>query len=159
MNEYLLEIKYFVDELGLEDDDLSSPIQMLGFQYELKLQLPSPFLKNQDPSSISLIHDGKNLSTRSLSSFESDLILKIVSKIKFSFDDTDFHGYGICPQDSYKISIKRGSCSMDFAWADGEYITNDKKLLTTLTKLVDQITKIEPIDYLKLGLDEPPMKL
>jgi hypothetical protein len=158
MNEYLLEIKYFVDELGLEDDDLSSPIQMLGFQYELKLQLPSPFLKNQASSSISLIHNGKNLYTRSLSAIESDLILKIVSKIKFSFNDTDFHGYGICPQDSYKISIKRGSCSMDFAWADGEYITNDKKLLATLTKLVDQITKIEPIDYLKLGIEEPEMK-
>lgn len=47
---------------------------------------------------------------------------------------------------------------MDFAWADGEYITNDKKLLATLTKLVDQITKIEPIDYLKLGIEEPEMK-
>ena len=146
MNEYLLEIKYFVVELGFDDDELSSPTQMLGFQYELKIQLPSPFIKNQIASSISLIHDNKNLSTRTLSLFESDLILKIVSKIKFSFDDKDFHGYGVCPQDGYKISIKRGSCSMDFAWADGEYITNDKKLLANLSKLVDQINKIEPID-------------
>jgi hypothetical protein len=152
MNEYLLEIQYFVDELGFDHDELISPVKMPGFQYVLKIQLPSPFIKNQVASSISLIHDNKKLSARTLSLFECDLILKIVSKIKFSFDDIDFHGYGVCPQDSYKITIKRGSCSMDFAWADGEYITNDKKLLANLSKLVYQITKFEPIDYLKFGV-------
>jgi hypothetical protein len=152
MNEYLLEIQYFVDELGFDHDELISPVKMPGFQYVLKIQLPSPFIKNQVASSISLIHDNKKLSARTLSLFECDLILKIVSKIKFSFDDKDFHGYGVCPQDSYKITIKRGSCSMDFAWADGEYITNDKKLLANLSKLVYQITKFEPIDYLKFGV-------
>lgn len=156
MNEYLLEIRYLVDHLGdVEiDDGLIRLEQMRGFEYELMIQLPGAHYKTEDSSTLSIIHGDKKLFTRVLSSFECHLVLEIVSTIKFSFVPAENFTM-TTPQDDYNVSIKRGTASMSFAWSDGEHITNDSELLSSLMKLVNLISDFEPIDYVGFGFEFP----
>lgn len=159
MNEYLLELRYLVDDLGnVEiDDGLVRPERMPGFLYELMIQLPGSHYKTEESSTLSIIHGDKKLFTRMLSSLECRLLLEIVSTIKFSFIPAESFAL-TCPQEHYNISIRRGTATMSFAWADGEYITNDSELLSSLMRLVGLIVELEPIDYEGFGFDLP-MKL
>ncbi len=156
MNEYLLQIRYLVDDLGDVDidDGLVRAEKMPGFQYELMIQLPGAYQKTLKSSKLSIFHGDKKLFTRSLSTYECHLILDVVSKIKFSFTPTQLRE-GKCPQDSYNLLLRRGTAMMSFAWSDGEYITNDRKLLSSLMKLVNLITDLQPIEYENFGFEIP----
>jgi len=156
MDEYLLEIRYLVDDLGdIElDNGLVRLERMRGFEYVLMIHLPGAYYKTEDLSTISIFHDNKKLFSRVLSSFECRLVLEAVSTIKFSFDIAENL---TCknPQDSYSLTLKRGTAMMSFAWADGEHITNDAELLSSLMKLVELIGDLEPIDYEGFGFEFP----
>ena len=156
MNEYLLEIRYLVDDLG--DIEINNGLvrieRMRGFEYVLMIQLPCAYYKTEDSSTLSILHDNKKLFSRVLSSFECRLVLEAVSTIKFSFDSSE-NLTGKDPQDSYSVSLKRGTAIMSFAWADGEHITNDAELLSSLMKLVELIGDLEPIDYEGFGFEFP----
>ncbi|PUE32996.1 hypothetical protein B9Z35_05595 [Limnohabitans sp. Jir61] len=156
MDEYLLEIRYLVDDLGdIEiDNGLVRLERMRGFEYVLMIHLPGAYYKTEDSSTLSILHDNKKLFSRVLSSFECRLVLEAVSTIKFSFDSSE-NLTGKDPQDSYSVSLKRGTAIMSFAWADGEHITNDAELLSSLMKLVELIGDLEPIDYEGFGFEFP----
>jgi hypothetical protein len=156
MDEYLLQRRYLVDDLGEVDidDGLVRPERMPGFVYEIMIQLPGAHDKTEESSTLSILRGDKKLFARELSSFECRLILDVVSKIKFGFVPTQIRE-GKCPQDSYNLLLRRGTAMMSFAWSDGEYITNDRKLLSSLMKLVILITDIQPIEYENFGFEVP----
>ena len=159
MDEYLLQIRYLVDDLGDVDidDGLVRAEKIPGFQYELMIQLPGSYLRTEESSKLSILQGDKKLFSRELSAFECRLVLEIVRTIKFSFDSAN-NVTLTCPQDSYNVSLRRGTAMMSFAWADGEHITNDAELLSSLTSLVNLISDLEPIDYERFGF-EIPIKL
>lgn len=159
MDEYLLQIRYLVDDLGDVDigDGLVRAEQMPCFQYELMIQLPGGYLKTEESSTLSILQGDKKLFSRELSTFECRLVLGIVRTIKFSFDSVN-NVTLTCPQERYNVSLRRGTAMMSFAWADGEHITNDAELLSSLTILVNLISDLEPIDYERFGF-EIPIKL
>ena len=159
MDEYLLQIRYLVDDLGDVDidDGLVRAEKMPGFQYELMIKIPGGYLRTEESSRLSILQGDKKLFSRELSAFECRLVLDIVRTIKFSFDSAN-NVTLTCPQDSYNVSIRRGTAMMSFAWADGEHITNDAELLSALTSLVNLISDLEPIDYERFGF-EIPIKL
>ena len=159
MDEHLLEIRYLVDDLGdFEiDEELERPLRMACFEYLLSIQLPSHSFKSKSISSISIIRDDKLLTTRVLSPFECQLVLDVVSTIKFTFEVSDLLEE-IHPYDSYCVKLKRGTVLMSFAWSDNDHITSDIELRSALMKLVTLIEDLHPIDYESFGF-ERPMKL
>ena len=159
MDEHLLEIRYLVDDLGdFEiDEELERPLRMACFEYLLRIQLPSHSFKSKSISSISIIRDEKLLTTRVLSPFECQLVLDVVSTIKFTFEVSDLLEV-IHPYDSYCVKLKRGTALMSFAWSDNDHITSDIELRSALMKLVTLIEDLHPIDYESFGF-ERPMKL
>ncbi len=159
MDEHLLEIRYLVDDLGdVEiDEELERPLRMACFEYLLRIQLPSHSFKTKSISSISIIRGEQLLSTRVLSPFESQLVLEVVSTIKFTFEVSHLLEE-IHPYDSYCVKLKRGTALMSFAWSDNDHITSDSELRSALMKLVTLIEDLQPIDYESLGF-ERPMKL
>ena len=159
MDEYLLEIRYLVDDLGdvVIDDGLVRIDRMPGFEYKLIIKLPGAHPKTEESSKLSIFHGDKKLFSRELSVFECRLVLDVVRTIKFSFESPD-NVTLTCPQDSYNVSLRRGSAMMSFAWADGEHITNDAELLSSLMSLVNLISDLEPIDYERFGF-QCPIKL
>jgi hypothetical protein len=156
MNEHLLEIRYLVDDLGdIEvEDDLVRLEQVQGFEYVFMIHLNNHQYKTENLSTVSVMRGNVEFSSRAISNTEIRLLLEAVSNIKFSFTSSGVLA-GNCPQISYCISIKRGTALMSFAWADGQYITNDAELLSSLMKLVNLIAILEPIDYNGFGFQSP----
>jgi hypothetical protein len=160
MNEYLMEIRYLVDDLGDVDidDEFELPLREPGLEYVLNIQLPGHEFGGRNTSSISIIKGDKTLSNRAMSNFECRLILEIVGSIKFSFEVYDSSVIQQHPYENYCVKIKRGTASMAFSWSDNDHITSDSELRTALMKLVYLIEDLQPIDYQAFGL-VPPIKL
>jgi hypothetical protein len=144
MNEFLLEIQYLVDDFGdiKGDDDSLRLKQAQGIKYNLIIRLNDQYCKTDGPSNISINRGNDEFASREISKIEIRLLLEAVSKIKFSFESSG-EIVGKIPRQTYSISIKRGTALMSFAWADGEYITNDAELLSSLMNLVNVITTLE----------------
>jgi hypothetical protein len=156
MNEYLLEIRYLVDDLGDIDvnNDLLRPEQMQGFVYVLMIYLNNQFYKTDELSTVSIMRGNEEFLSRTISTTEIRLLLEAVSNIKFSFSSSEVIA-GKIPRRNYSITIRRGTALMSFAWADGQYITNDAELLSSLLKLVNLIALLEPI-YCNGFVLQPP---
>jgi hypothetical protein len=156
MNECLLEIRYLVDNLGdIEiENDLIHPARERGFEYLLIIQLNSKNYNADEMSTLSILHNGKEVFSRLLKISEISSLLEAVSNIKFSFGSANMK-FAQHPQMEYSIILKRSTAVMSFAWSDGNYITEDTELLYALMKLVNLITFIEPIDYGSLGFESP----
>ncbi len=157
MSENCLEIRYLVDSLGNVDHEEFGvqAIRRAGYRYELLIYWHDSFRFSKGTSSISLLDNERVLNARGLDESECESLINIVENIKFSFNLGNDDAYDQLPRSSYNISLKRGTSTMNFSWADGDYITLDSSLLTSLTDLVNLIEDLEPLDYEKYGLIRP----
>jgi hypothetical protein len=157
MDENQVNLRWYIDESdwGLEDSDDEGPY------YEINIWLSINYLMpiTQKPT-IEYIHSKNASKKRFLSTFEAELFEKRIRLLKIPFgNDLDLANmWRVNPYDNYRVVLEGSGFKAEFTWSDNES-GNDPKAYGSLTKLVDLISKIEPIDYDCMGIELPHPKM
>ena len=150
-----IRLKWFIDEVFDYDND---PEDFPPYRYyDINLYQPADLLQNQETSMIKYIHSEAISSDRVLSNFEVGLLAKAILKVKIPFQTDEAEMINAHPYDNYRVAIKTYNFNLEFSWSDND-ASSDPKAYKSLMKLVDLISKIEPIDYEKLGVESPELK-
>lgn len=150
-----IRMKWFVDESFDEDNNPEDfPLQRY---YDVNLYQPADLFLDKETSSIKYIHSEGVSSERVLSNFEVSMLAKAITSVKIPFWGEVAEGFMCRPYDNYRVIIKTYNFDLEFRWSSNDALSNPKAY-KSLMKLVDLISKIEPIDYEGLGIEHPEVK-
>lgn len=157
MDQNQINLRWYIDESdwGPEDGGEGEPY------YEINIWLSINYLMpiTQKPT-IEYVHSKDVSKKRSLSVFEAELLEKRIRLLKIPFgNDLDLANmWTVNPYDNYRIVLNGCGFNAEFKWSDNES-GNDPKAYGPLTKLVNLISKIEPIDFDGMGIEPPFPKM
>lgn len=150
-----IRMKWFIDESFDEDNNPEEfPLQRY---YDVHLYQPPDLFLDKETSSIKYIHSEGIATERILSNFEVTLLSKAITSIKIPFMRDVSEWFRTDPYDNYRVIIKTYNFDLEFRWSSDD-AASDPKAYKSLMKLVDLISKIEPIDYEGLGIECPEVK-
>jgi len=155
MSENEIRLKWFIDE-SFDDDNFPEDFPLQRY-YDINLYRSADLFDDEETSTVKYVHSEKISTERKLSIFEIGLLAKAVSGVKIPFKSDWFDLNRRIPYDNYRIVIKTNNFDLEFRWSDNDALS-DLKAYKSLMKLVDLISKIEPIDYEKLGIEYPEVK-
>ena len=150
MFENEIRLKWFINECF--DDDNNPENFPLERYYDISLHRPPDLFEDQKTSTIAYIHNEKISIDRKLSNFEVGLLDKAIFGVKIPFKSDLTKLDMFLPYDNYRVGIKTHNFDLEFKWSDVD-LSNNPKGYKSLMRLVDLISKIEPIDYKKLGIE------
>lgn len=150
-----IRLKWFIDEVFDDDNNPENFPQERYYDINLH-QLPDLF-EDHETSTIKYVHTEEVSCDRKLSNFEIGLLDKAISSVKIPFKSDTFEYSNTHPYDNYRMVIKTYNFDLEFRWSDND-ASGDPKAYKPLMKLVKLISKIEPIDYERLGIEAPGFK-
>jgi hypothetical protein len=155
MHQNEMRLKWFIDE-SFDEDNFPEDFPLQRY-YDINLYRPADLFDDEETSTVKYVHSEKISTERKLSNFEISLLAKAISGVKIPFKSDGFDLNRRIPYDNYRVVIKTNNFDLEFRWSDNDALS-DLKAYKSLMKLVDLISKIEPIDYEKLGVEYPEVK-
>jgi hypothetical protein len=150
-----IRMKWFIDESF--DEDNNPEVFPLQRYYDVHLFQPADLFLDKETSSIKYIHSEWIATERELSNFEVTLLGKAITSVKIPFWGDVAESFTSHPYDNYRVIIETYNFNLEFRWSSNDALS-DPKRYKSLMKLVDLVSKIEPIDYKALGIEHPEIK-